>query len=210
MLKKTGIRGKFILIVSAVTFVLLAAMALAIITTTSKSQSQQASTFIDLLKAEQGNEEKLLNKGLFQKGESIAALLAHTASALIIGYDFDALQQLAGNGATEPDISFVTFYDKDEKPITKQEDQPKDIRTIKQKITFEKELVGFVEVGLNFDSVNKSMREVSARMVKMTDDTRTANARATRFIVNMIVVSSLSGLVVLCLLIYWAVSRVMI
>jgi methyl-accepting chemotaxis protein len=210
MLKKTAIRGKFISIITVVTLVLLAAMALAIITTANKSQSQQTNAFIDLLNAEQGNEKELLNRGLLQKGESMAALLAQTASSLIIGYDFDTLQQVAGNGANDPDISFVAFYDKDEKSITKHANQPKDIKTIKQTITFEKEVVGFVEVGLNFDSVNKSMGEVKARIMKMTDDTRTANAKASQVIINLIVVSSIACLVVLCLLIYWTVTRVII
>jgi hypothetical protein len=72
MFKKIGIRGKFISIVSLVAIVLLATMALVIISTVSKSQSQQANAFIDLLKTEQVNQGKLLNKGLLQKGESIA------------------------------------------------------------------------------------------------------------------------------------------
>jgi len=56
--KKIRIRGKFISIISIVTVVLLTAMALVIISTVNKSQSQQANAFIDLLKAEQVNEER--------------------------------------------------------------------------------------------------------------------------------------------------------
>lgn len=67
--KKIRIRGKFISITSIVTVVLLTAMALVIISTVNKSQPQQANAFIDLLKAEQLNEGKLLNKGLLQKRE---------------------------------------------------------------------------------------------------------------------------------------------
>ncbi len=210
MMKKTGIRGKFISIICVITFVLLGAVALAIILTTNKSQSQQADIFIDILKAEQGNEEKLLNKGLLQKGESIAAVLAHTASALIVGYDFGTLQQLAEHGATDPEISFVIFYDKDKKPITKHTDQLRDMKIIKKEITFEKELVGFVEVGLDFDLVNKSISEVLVRMEELAHDTHVANAGTTRSIINLIVISSLTGIVMLCLIIYWTVTRVVI
>ena len=210
MLKKIRIRGKFISIVSIVTVVLLTAMALVIISTASKSQSQQANAFIDLLKAEQVNEGKLLNKGLLQKGESIAKLLAQTASGLIVGFDFDTLEQVARNGANDPDISFVTFYDKDEKPVTKQSGQRKDLKVIKQKILFVKELVGFVKIGLSFDSVNKNMDEISAHIEKLAHDTRKANENAIRAIINLIVVSAAAGVLVLCLIIYWTVSRVMI
>ncbi len=50
MLKKIGIRDKFILITSLVTVALLATMALVIISTANRSQSRQANTFTDLLK----------------------------------------------------------------------------------------------------------------------------------------------------------------
>jgi methyl-accepting chemotaxis protein len=210
MLKRRGIRGKLISIISIVTILLLTAMALTIISFTKKSQSQQTNTFLEILKVEQNNQEKLLNKGLLQKGESITSLLAQTASSLIVGYDFDTLQQLAINGGTDPDVSFVVFYDKDEKPITKKKNQPKDVKIIKQKITFEKEMIGFVEVGLNFDSINKNMDEVSARLGRSTHDTHMANAMAIEVITNLIAVSSVVGIVVLCLIIYWTISRVMI
>ncbi len=210
MLKRKGIRGKFISIVSVVAVLLLTAMALTIISFTKKSQSQQTNSFIEILKVEQNNQEKLLNKGLLQKGESIASLLAQTASSLIVGYDFDTLQQLAINGATDPDVSFVMFYGKDEKPITKKKNQPKDVKIIKQKIKFEKETIGFVEVGLNFDSINKNMGEVSARLGRSTHDTHMANARGNRVMTSLIIVSSVVSVIVLFLIIYWTVTRVIV
>jgi methyl-accepting chemotaxis protein len=210
MLKRKGIKGKFISIISVVTVLLLTAMALTIISFTKRSQSQQTNSFIEILKVEENNQEKLMNKGLMQKGESIASLLAQTASSLIVGYDFDTLQQLAKNGATDPDVSFVMFYDKNKKPITKRENQPKEIKVIKQNITFEKEMVGFVEVGLNLNSINKNMSEVSGRMEKSVYDTHMANARGNRVMTNLIIVSSVVSVVVLCLIIYWTVIRVIV
>jgi methyl-accepting chemotaxis protein len=212
MFKKIGIRGKFISIVSLVAIVLLATMALVIISTVSKSQSQQANAFIDLLKTEQVNQGKLLNKGLLQKGESIARLLAQTASGLIVGFDFDTLEQVAKNGANDPDISFVTFYDKAEKAVTKQSNQQKDpnVKVIKHDIKFEKDLVGFVEMGLNSEFIDKNMSEISAHIKKLANDTRVANESAIRAVINLIVVSAAVGVVLLWLIIYWAVSRIMI
>jgi methyl-accepting chemotaxis protein len=212
MLKKIGIRGKFISIVSLVAIVLLATMALVIISTVSKSQSQQANSFIDLLKTEQANQGKLLNKGLLQKGQSIARLLAQTGSGLIVGFDFDTLEQVAKNGANDPEISFVTFYDKAGKAVTKQSNLQKDpkVKVIKEKITFEKDLVGFVELGLNSDFIEKNMSEISAHITKMAKNTREANEKAMRAVINLIVVSASIGVVLLWLIIYWTVSRIMI
>jgi methyl-accepting chemotaxis protein len=210
MLKRSGIRARLISLISIVNVLLLTVMALAIISFIRKSQSEQGNGFIEKLKIEQKNQEELLNKGLLQKGESIASLLAQTASSLIVGYDFDTLQQLAVNGASDPDISFVMFYDKNNKPITKNKNLPKDAKTIRQKITFEKEIIGFVKVGLDFDSINRNMSAVSTRLERSEQDTRTSNAKAVRGMTSLIAVSSAVSVIVLCLIIYWIVSRVII
>ena len=210
MLNRIGVRAKFISLISVVNVLLLTAMALAMISFISRVQSDQGDAFIEKLKIEQKNQEKLLNKGLLQKGESIASLLAQTASSLIVGYDFDTLQQLALNGAKDPDVSFVMFYDKNDKPITKKQNTAKDVKIIRQKITFEKEMIGFVEVGLDLDSINKNMGAVAARLEKTENDTRRANEKAVKELTQLIVVSSVVSVIVLCLIIYWVVSRVII
>jgi methyl-accepting chemotaxis protein len=210
MLKRSGIRTRFISLISVVNVLLLTVMALTIITFIRKSQSEQGNTYIEKLKIEQKNQEKLLNKGLLQKGESIASLLAQTASSLIVGYDFDTLQQLAINGESDPDVSFVVFYDKNDKPITKKKIPSKDVKIIRQKITFEKEMIGFVEVGLDFDSINKNMGKVSARLERSEHETRMANEKAVKGTANLVAVSSVVSVIVLCLIIYWIVSRVII
>jgi len=212
MLKRIGIRGKFISIVSLVTVVLLATMALVIISTVSKSQSQQAAAFMDLLTEEQDNQAELLTKGLVQKGESIARLLAQTGAGLIVGYDFDTLEQVAKNGANDPDISFVTFYDKAGKAVTKQSSGQKDskLKAIKREIKFEKDVVGFVEIGLNSDFIDRNMSQISAHIEKVADNTRKANESSLRDVVNLIVISAAIGVVLLSLIIYWMVSRIMI
>ncbi|RLB82863.1 MAG: hypothetical protein DRH17_04340 [Deltaproteobacteria bacterium] len=208
MLSKIGIAGKFILINSLVIIVLLAIITFVTVTTANKYQSKQANVFIKSLKAEQSNEEKLLRQALFQKGESITALLAQTASSLIIGYDFDTLGRLAQSGSRDQDIVFVTFYDKDEKPITEQVSQQSGIETIKQEVLFEEELVGFVEVGLDFASVKNNINEVSARIDKMIQDTSKAKEEALRSIINLIVVYAAVGVVALCLAIYFSLSYI--
>ena len=93
MSKKLGITVKFISIISITTLILLTIIAFTMIITAGNSQTEQAEAFISLLKAEQGQEEKLLRDALLQKGESIATLLANNGAGLIIGYDFDALGQ---------------------------------------------------------------------------------------------------------------------
>jgi len=210
MSKKLGITVKFISIISVAILILLTIIAFTMIITAGKSQTEQADAFISLLKAEQGQEEKLLRDALLQKGESVAALLAHNGAGLIIGYDFDTLGQLAKSGAKDADVSFVTFLDNKGKPITKQENRGKDIKIIKQKVVFEKETVGFVEVGLKFDSVEKNMAAVSRRIEKLMQETEKAKTEAVKSIGYRMVLSAAMGLVLLCVVIYWMLSRIII
>jgi len=210
MSKKLGITVKFISIISIATLILLTIIAFTMIITAGNSQTEQADAFISLLKAEQGQEEKLLRNALLQKGESVAALLAHNGAGLIIGYDFDTLGELAKSGAKDADVSFVTFLDNKGKPITKQENHGKDIKTIKKKIVFEKETVGFVVVGLKFDSVEKNMAAVSRRIEKLMQETEKAKTEAVKSIGYRMVLSAAVGLVLLCVIIYWMLSRIII
>ena len=210
MSKKLGITVKFISIISITTLILLTIIAFTMIITAGNSQTEQADAFISLLKAEQGQEEKLLRDALLKKGESVATLLAYNGAGLIIGYDFDTLGQLAKSGAKDADVSFVTFLDNNGKPITKQENRGKDNKIIKQKVVFEKETVGFVEVGLNFDSVEKNMAAVSLRIEKLIRETEKAKADAVKSIEYRMVISSSVGLVLLCVIVYWMLARIII
>lgn len=210
MPKQLGITIKFISIISVATLMLLTIIAFTMIITAGNSQTVQADAFISLLKAEQSQEEKLLSNALLQKGESVATLLAHNGAGLIIGYDFDTLGQLAKHGAKDADVVFVTFFDNKGKPITKQENHDKNIKTIQKKVVFEKETVGIVEIGLNFDSVKKNMAAVSRRIEKLMQETEKAKTEAVKSIGYRMVLFAAVGLVLLCGIIYWMLSRIII
>jgi hypothetical protein len=141
-MKRKSITVKFISIVCVLTIFLMAGLAFAIITAVSRSQSKEVQSFIDLLKAEKSSEEQMLNNAIVRKGESIANLLAKNASSLIVGYDFETLEQMSKSSAADPDIIFVSFFDKDRKALTGKHTGNKDFRTVERQIKFDKELVG--------------------------------------------------------------------
>jgi methyl-accepting chemotaxis protein len=79
-MKKLTIRGKFISTVSLITCLGVVAMSLLTIRTFNQTQSSQVEAFVESIKFEQMNEEKLLKQLLVSKGESIAAMLAQTST----------------------------------------------------------------------------------------------------------------------------------
>ena len=207
-MKKKSITTKFISIVSILTIIFMAGLTLAVITAVKSSQSKEVKSFINLLESEKSNEEQMLNNAIVRKGESIANLMAQNASSLIVGYDFDTLQQTAINGAKDSDILFVTFYDKNKKALTQKPHENKNVRTISTPIKFEKDIVGSVEVGLSFDSVAKEMKKVSTQTQKMIDNTKNAESRAMGSIAAMLVCFGIIGVILLCAAIYISLSRI--
>ena len=210
MFKKLGITGKFITLISVVTIVLLTFIALSIISTARKYQAQQAEASINLFKDEQAHEKKLLRDGLLRKGKSMAALMAQTAVGSIIGYDFDALEEVAKSAAADPDIEFVTFYDKDKKPITSQASEHEGLETIRQKIMFDKEAIGSVEVGINLDFVKKNAAQIQSHIETLTTQAAEANAEASRAIMYRVVIFAAAGVFLLCVIVYWSFRAIVI
>ena len=207
-MKRKSITTKFISIVSVLTILLMAGLTIAVITAVKSSQSKEVRSFIDLLESEKSNEKQMLNNSINRKGESIANLMAQNASSLIVGYDFDTLQKTADNGAKDPDILFVTFYDKDKKALTKKYPENKGAKMIRRPISFDKDVVGSVEVGLDFSSVSSEIEKVSARTEKMIANTKNAESRAMKSIVAILVCLGFIGVITLCAAIYISLSRI--
>jgi len=207
-MKKKSITVKFISIVSVLTIILMAVLALSVISAVDRSQSKEVQSFIHLLKAQKSNEEQMLNNAIIRKGESIANLLAQNASSLIVGYDFETLEQMSKSSASDPDVVFVNFYDKDKKALTKKHTENKDIRTIERQIKFDKELVGFVETGLDFSNVKDEMTKLNTRIENMINDTKKAEKEAMQSIVIMLILSGLIVVIMLCSAIYLSLTRI--
>ncbi len=199
---KNSILSKFIAIVLLLTFLLIATLAFITISVANNSQSDQANAFIKVIKDEQTSEEELLRKTLFRKGESLMKLLAQNGATLIIGYDFDTLQQLAANGASDQEIAFVTFYNIEGRPITPKPKQTEGIQVIKQEVLFEDEVIGTVEVGLDDTFVKNSIAAVTTRIEQIVQDTAKTKEKATAFIIGLTAFVSVIGVVLLCLAIF--------
>jgi len=209
--KKRGIAARFILIVSILAQGLMGVLAVVAIYTASHSQAKQADEFISRLKSEQAEQEKVFVAELKQKGESIAALLAQTSSALIIGYDFDSMGRLADNAKNDEDVVSVVFYGKDKKVLaqaTKGQGEAKE--TLRKDILFEGKTIGSVEVGLSLAGVEKNSAEVSRRIEEQVQTTQ-EELTAASWRLGIVILLAIGGVVVaLCFAVYWCLSRFVI
>lgn len=202
MLNKKGIAIKFILAVSGVTLVLLVLLAVIVISTAYKTQRLQADSFIDTLQAEEKHQETILADSLTRKGESLAALLAKTATPLVIGYDFDLLLSLGEATLKDADVVGVAFTSKDGKVLSEAQSGQASDKSIKQDLVFDDDIIGAVEVSLKFDSVTKAVKEVSARVDQLVITANT-DLKAGAWRLGLIIVGLVALIViVLCGAIY--------
>ena len=208
--KNRGIAARFILIVSVLAQGLMAVLAVVAIYTASHSQGKQADGFVSRLKSEQAEQAKLSAAELRQKGNSIAALLAQTGSALIVGYDFDSMTRLAANAKDDESIVSVVFYGKDKNVVAQAKDQEEAKETLRKEILFDGKTIGFVEVGLSFAGVEKNSAEVSRRIEEMVQTTQ-EELTAASWRLGLVILLAIGGVVVaLCFAVYWSLSRFVI
>jgi methyl-accepting chemotaxis protein WspA len=207
MWKRKNLKVQFIGIICIIIVVLIVALALVVISTANRLQSEQSEVFIASLKSEQAQEEQLLRQGLSQKIESLAALLTQTASHLIMNYNFELLQQLAENIEHDPDIEFVTFYGEDEKPLTREANQQEDAEIVQQDILYEENVIGFVKIGFNLTSIRQAVSQVSERIEELGQKANTDRAESIREFILRIITFAVFGVVLLGVVVYLSFSQ---
>jgi len=171
ILQCRGVTAKFIGIVSVLTALLIAALALLMSSTAHKAQSEQAEVFVGRLKAEQQQEEQLLRQTLQQKGEALVDLLTQAAASLISGYDFETLDRLAQSVVSDPDVEYVVFHDIDGDVIAGSTARRGEVSVLTRRILVDEEAVGSLSMGLNFDAIQGSLAAVSARIESVVAET---------------------------------------
>lgn len=208
--KKMGISGKFISVISLITIIILAAIAVGTISLTGNVLERQVQSAVERLKTEQGNEEKLLRNQLLAKGELLAELMADSAREMILNYEHELLVPLAHSLEKDQDILSLTFFDSSGNPLTTKVEAHRNAHIIKKDIALSGEVLGSVELELSFSSVDEAIMALAARIEEMSHSTESAKAQATHSITKQIALYSSVGLIALCLVIFTLFSRMIV
>ena len=207
---KFGVRGKFISIISMVILVILSIIAFGSITLTDGFLSLQADTFINQLRQEQTREEQILHDGLQAKGKLLADMLVDSSTELLLNYDFEPLVPLAANAQKDPDIDSVIFTDGEGKQLTPGAKVSEGAEILTREIEFNDEILGRVEIALNFNAVHKAVTALSGRIGTLVEETATGQVEAKRVVFNRILFFSVGGLFLLCLIVYVLFTRIIV
>lgn len=208
-IRDTKIAFKLNTVIVGAVLLLLIAMAFVITLSVKEKLSHHGKTFVTTLKYEQTNEEKLLKQGLIQKGQSFADMLAGVGQNLIINYEFAFLDQIARSTMGDPDIDFVSFYDKEGNPLTQKQEAAKGQQEIIAKeILLNEEKIGSVEVVLNLVSIDKATQKVSSRIENVIQESRQAQKEAVNSIVFQIALFSAAVILIVCLVVFVIVRSI--
>jgi methyl-accepting chemotaxis protein len=207
---KNNLAFKFLSIVTVLILVWLGSLSVLIIKGADKALSKQAHVFTSSLEKEQQNEELLLRDILLNKGNSIVALLAETATDLISNYDYDTLEIMAQNSTQDGDIAFVAFYDAEGQPLTRLQRKRSDFKVLKKRLEADGEVVGAIEVGLDDAAITSNMHDVHQRFEAMTLSARSLQAEANGTLMKLICAGAVSGLALICAAIYFSLSKIVI
>jgi methyl-accepting chemotaxis protein len=211
---KFGITAKFLTIVTLITIGMLVVVSGSTIVTTRDLQTAQGEEFINVLKAEQTHEEEMLKDGLEKKGQLLADLSSKMAVNLIFNYDFDSLTGIAENAAYDEDIAYVDFFDTAGESLINLDRPAGDYTIISEKIVVESdgesETLGHVEVALDFTRIDAAIANVGVRIDSASHKSQESIGAATRTIASRIVIVSLIGLALMCTIIFYWFSRVIV
>ena len=207
MFKKFGVEARFLAVVVLLSLSLVSVVVGFLVVTASKAQNDLTSTMVSALREEQKVEKELLEKSLVLKGESLAGLLAHTGSTLIVGYDFASLLGLAQSAAKDPDVAYVVFYDKEGKALTEEPASKEGFLPVTAPVSFEGEELGTVEVGLSRAFAETSSAQVEERIGKVVAQAHAQRDASSDRILLQASATTFAGVIALCLVVYWAMVR---
>jgi methyl-accepting chemotaxis protein len=201
-----GIAAKCIMIASGLMLVLMLGLLSVIMISTYKLQKEQAQTFLQTLRTEQNQQEKLLHEGLRQKGQSIANLLAQSAADMIVAYDFSSLSNLADRAVTDPEIAAVVISLTDGHELAAA-GKGQGGEGIRADIILGDTNIGSTDLQLDTASIQQEINALGERIVKLQQETDAAmNASAVK-IWFFIFIAALLVVIFMCIAIYWTINQ---
>jgi signal transduction histidine kinase/CheY-like chemotaxis protein len=204
-----SIATKFILLVSVAVLILFAIGALNFMRMSDIALRDQAEIFIEQLRTEQSNEKNLLRERLERKARLTAEFLARNAAKYIKDFDYEYLESMVKDIEKDPDIAFVEFYDNDGQHFY-QSPRVRQVGQIRIAVESNGRQLGFLEMGLNLDSIDKASSEISQHIQEVIQQTTDAKNATMKKLIQRIIVSSIVGVLVICIIVYLTLSRVIV
>lgn len=179
MFSKSGITAKFLVAITLAILVIQTGSGVVSLVKSRSNQSQQAETFVKLMRDIQEEEKLLLEEELLGKETGTAALLAEIGATYIVGYDFESLASLAEITMKDDEFVYVNFYGTDGGALTEEfTSDDKAVEAISHPIIFDGSDVGSLVVGLSHAHSNHVYDTVKSNIDTMVAEADEAGKKA--------------------------------
>lgn len=206
-----GITGKFFSIIVFVIVLILVTISGRLIIQTNKIMENQAAGLIAAMEIELQRSKEAYEANLKAKGELLAATLAHTASGMLLNYNYDAVERIADNIVQDRDINRVEFYDADNNPITvKGMDVADESGVIQSDIIQEGITLGIVRLYLSREAMDKELAKISSNISSQSSQALEQQQLASMELRFEFIVFSLLGLLALSGIIFFLFNRMIV
>ena len=209
MFSKSGVTAKFLVAITLAILVIQTGSGIVSLVQSRNSQADQADGFVKLMREIQAQEKQLLEEGLLSKEAATAALLTEVAASYIVGYDFEALVNLAEITMKDDGFVFINFYGSDGNALTEEySSQDKNVESISHPITFDGENIGSLVVGLSHEHSIQVYQEVKANIDAKLVDAEQEQKQAAWTMAFWSGGVSLAGMILLAGLTWLLLSRI--
>ena len=206
-----GITGKFFSIIVLVILVILAAISGRFIFQTNKIMQSQSDGLISAMETEQQRRQEAFEVNLQSKGELLAGTLAHTASGLLLNYDYAAVEKIADNMVQDRDITRVEFYDAENNAIAQKGLEAEDeTGIIESDIIQEGVSLGTVRLFLNKDAITEELAAISSNISMQKAESLEKQKNASGALKFEFVMFSLICLLALSLIIFILFNKMIV
>jgi len=206
-----GITGKFFTIIVLVIVLILAAMSGRLIFQTNKIMENQSAGLISAMEKEQQRSQEAYEANLEAKGKLLAATLAHTASGLLLNYNYEAVEGIADNIVQDRDIQRAEFFDVDENAITQKGMAVTDESgVVEADIIQDGVTLGKVRLYLSREAMNEELAKISSNISSQKNQAMANQQRVSQDLRFEFIVFSLFGLLAISAIIFFLFNRMIV
>lgn len=208
MIQKISLLGKLLSTLFLAILTMMTVITVIISQQTQTQQKEQLNAFLHTLESQKKHDHQLLEKSLKQKAVSLADIASQNAATFIQNFDNESLANLARDAETDPDITFINFFDPADEPIIELRTGDSDL-VIQKEIIANDENLGTVKIGLSMASIDRDMKTVAERISSNIAKISEQTSASTRTLILTLSVAAFLGINIIMGMIHLLLKKVM-
>lgn len=199
---------KLMVILVPTMFGLFAIVAAHFMTHISAAQIGQTKIFIDQMRLQHQNKADILRSMLLHEALTSAEFLSRNAAKYIEDFDYEYLREMAWHAEKDEDIDFVEFFDLNGSYYYDGPHQRDG--AIRMPVVSHGAVIGYLEMGINSDEIELRIKDISTKIDAVISQATRDFTEMKRSLTKELVISTIIGLISLCSVIFYLVSKLIV